>query len=159
MSVPTQIQRLLDARQLQEVRAPDEDVALLWEKAVASARDARNASLSVDGRYALGYLALLQMATAVLAAAGYRTRGAQGHHAATFYAVSVLDIDGLESLGQRTDALRATRAQSAYGTLSPAPGELDVLLRLLRTTLPVARAWLLAARPRVRLAELGEGGG
>ncbi len=64
----------------------------LWEKALRSSRDARNTANSADNQYVLGYQALLQMGTAILAAAGYRTRGAQGHHANTFYAVAGLGI-------------------------------------------------------------------
>ncbi len=63
MSIPHRIQRLLDGAQLQEVTATDQDVSALWEKAVASARDARNLANSPDNQYVLGYQALLQVGT------------------------------------------------------------------------------------------------
>lgn len=151
MSIPTQIERLLAANQIQKVEMPDQGVATLWEKAVLSLRDARNASNSLDSRYVIGYQALLQMATAVLAAAGYRTIGTQGHHANTFYAVSALGIDGLESLGRRMDDIRRTRAQTAYGASSPRAGDLEQLFALIRSVFPPARAWLAARRPGARL--------
>lgn len=86
MSTPPRIQQLLEGRSLQEATAAEADVAALWQKALASVRDARNSTTALDNQYVLGYQALLQMGTAVLACAGYRTRGAQGHHATTFYA-------------------------------------------------------------------------
>jgi hypothetical protein len=78
VTIPIRIQRLLDDRALETIQASDADVAALWEKAVRSAQDSRNVQNSVDNQYVLGYQALLQMGTAILAAAGYRTRGGQG---------------------------------------------------------------------------------
>lgn len=78
MTLPLKIQRLLDGGQLEALTRTDSEVVALWEKAVRSSRDARNAANSADNQYVLGYQALLQMGTAILAAAGYRTRGAQG---------------------------------------------------------------------------------
>jgi hypothetical protein len=85
MNTSRRIEQLLEGRKLQELEVQDADVAALWQKALGSVRDARNAA-ALDNQYVLGYQALLQMGTAVLACAGYRTRGAQGHHATTFYA-------------------------------------------------------------------------
>lgn len=119
MTVPAKIQRLLDSRQLESIEVSDADLAALWQKAVASARDARHEGLSVDNQYVLGYQALLQMATAILAAAGYRTRGAQGHHANTFYAVAALGIEELEEIDVRTERIRQMRKLSAYEPGSP----------------------------------------
>ncbi|HEX8431612.1 MAG TPA: hypothetical protein VF625_10000 [Longimicrobium sp.] len=147
MSIPHRIQRLLDGAQLQEVTATDENVSALWEKAVASARDARNLANSPDNQYVLGYQALLQMGTAILSAAGYRTRGSQGHHANTFYAVASLGVEGLEEIDIRTERIRKMRKLSAYEPGSPSPEQLDHLRELLDTTLPAARAWLAVKRP------------
>lgn len=150
MSIPHRIERLLDGGQLQEITAPDADVASLWEKAVASARDARNPANSPDNQYVLGYQALLQMGTAVLAAAGYRTRGAQGHHANTFYAVAAFGIEGLEEIDTRTERIRKMRKLSAYEPGSPTPEQLSGLRTLIDATLPAARDWLTRARPGTR---------
>lgn len=151
MTVSPKIQRLLDSRQLQELEVPDADVAALWQKAVASARDARRAGLSPDNQYVLGYQALLQMATAILAAAGYRTRGAQGHHANAFYAVAALRIEGLEEIDIRTEHIRQMRRLSAYEPGSPAPEQLRRLRDLLDSSLPAAQRWLAEARPAAQL--------
>lgn len=154
MSIPHRIQRLLEGGQLQETTAPDASVAALWEKAVASARDARNPANSPDNQYVLGYQALLQMGTAILAAAGYRTRGAQGHHANTFYAVAGLGIPGLEELDVRTERIRKMRTISAYEPGSPSPEQLKELRGLLDSTLPAARVWLVGSRPGARLVAM-----
>lgn len=155
MSSPHRIQRLLDGGQLQEITAPDADVAALWEKGVASARDARNPANSPDNQYVLGYQALLQAGTAILAAAGYRTRGAQGHHANTFYAVVGFGIEGLEEIDVLTERIRRMRKLSAYEPGSPAPEQLRHLGELLDTALPPARTWLVAARPNVTFVATG----
>lgn len=151
MTVPTKIQRLLDNRQLETIEVPDTDVAALWQKAAASALDAQREGLSRDNQYVLGYQALLQMATAILAAAGYRTRGAQGHHANTFYAVAALGIEGLEEIDVRTERIRQKRKLSAYEPRSPTATEIGQLRELLDLSLPAARRWLTVARPSARL--------
>ena len=157
MTVPAKLQRLLDSRQLETIDAPDADVAALWQKAVASARDARREGLSSDNQYVLGYQALLQMATAIIAAAGYRTRGAQGHHANTFYAVAALAIDGLEEIDVRTERIRQMRKLSAYEPRSPTFEQIRQLLELLGASFPAARRWLIATTPSVQLAPLERG--
>ena len=151
MTIPAKIQRLLDSRQLEAIEVADADVAALWRKALASARDARREGLSPDNQYVLGYQALLQMATAILAAAGYRTRGAQGHHANTFYAVAALGIEGLEEIDVRTEAIRRMRKVSAYEPLSPSSEQIQRLSELLAAALPASRRWLTATRPHSHL--------
>ena len=147
MTVPLKIQRLLDGGQLEVLARSDADVVALWEKAVRSSSDALNPGNSADNQYVLGYQALLQMGTAILAAAGYRTRGAQGHHANTFYAVAGLGIAGLEEVDIRAERIRQMRRLSAYEPGSPTGEQLQRLHELVRTALPLARAWLVAQRP------------
>ena len=136
MSTPARIQQLRDSRHLDELASPDADVASLWQKAVASARDARHGTTSPDNQYVLGYQALLQMGTAVLACAGYRTRGAQGHHATTFHAVAALEIEGLDEIDIRTDLIRQMRKVSAYEPGSPTPAQLARLFELTDSVMP-----------------------
>lgn len=152
MSTPGRIQQLLEGRHLQESATPDADVAALWQKSLASVRDARN-STSPDNQYVLGYQALLQMGTAVLACAGYRTRGAQGHHATTFYAVAALGIEGLKEIDIRTNRIREMRKVSAYEPGSPTPGQIVSLFALIDAVMPHAQRWLAAQRPAVSFAE------
>jgi hypothetical protein len=94
------------------------------------------------------------MGTAIFAAAGYRTRGAQGHHANTFYAVTALAITGLEELDIRSERIRQKRKLSAYLPGSPTTEQIDQLHELLDSSLPAARQWLTAARPRAQFTPL-----
>jgi hypothetical protein len=155
MSTPERIQRLIEARHLDEVQTADADVAALWQKALASARDARNSTTSLDNQYVLGYQALLQMSTAVLACAGYRTRGAQGHHANTFYAVAALGITGLERINISTERIRKMRKVSAYEAGSPSPEQINALFGLIDEVMPHAQRWLAAQRPAASFPEYG----
>lgn len=147
MTVPLKLQRLLDNRQLELLPRADADVVALWEKALRSSRDAHNQGNSGDNQYVLGYQALLQMGTAILAAAGYRTRGAQGHHANTFYAVAGLGVVGLEEIDVRVERVRQMRKLSAYEPGSPSGEQLQRLHELLGAALPLAHTWLAAQRP------------
>lgn len=153
MSTPARIQQLRDSRHLDELISPDADVASLWQKAVASARDARHGTTSPDNQYVLGYQALLQMGTAVLACAGYRTRGTQGHHATTFHAVAALGIEGLDEIDIRTDVIRQMRKVSAYEPGSPSPQQLARLFELTDAVMPHAQRWLTTQRPAVSFPE------
>lgn len=137
------------------MESSDANVAALWQKALASARDARNGTTAPDNQYVLGYQALLQMGTALLACAGYRTRGAQGHHATTFYAVAALGIEGLEEINIRSDRVREMRKVSAYEPGSPTPGQIAALFELMDALMPPAHRWLAAQRPRVAFPPYG----
>ena len=147
MTIPERLQRMLDAGHLDEISAPDADVAALWQKAISSARDAHNASMSTDNQYVLGYQSLLQVGTAILSCAGFRTRGSQGHHANTFYAVAALGIDGLEEIAIITERIRKMRKTSAYEPGSVSPEQLAALKKLIDKVLPPAQRWLAAQRP------------
>jgi hypothetical protein len=153
MSTPRRIQQLIESRQLQEMENSDANVSALWQKALASARDARNGTTAPDNQYVLGYQALLQMGTALLACAGYRTRGAQGHHATTFYAVAALGIEGLEDINIRSDRIREMRKVSAYEPGSPTVEQITGLNALLDELMPHAQRWLAAQRPAVSFSE------
>lgn len=153
MTIPGRIQQFLEGRHLEELSTPDAHVAALWQKALASARDARHGTTSLDNQYVLGYQALLQMGTAVLACAGYRTRDAQGHHATTFFAVAALGIDGLEKIDIRTDGIRKLRKVSAYDPGSPTAEQIIGLNALLDELMPLAQRWLAAQRTAVSFPE------
>lgn len=157
MTIPQRIQQLLEGRHLEESPTPDAHVAALWQKALASARDARHGTTSLDNQYVLGYQALLQMGTAVLACAGYRTRGAQGHHVTTFYAVAALGIDGLTQIDIRTDRVRKLRKVSAYEAGSPTVEQISGLNALLDEMMPHAQRWLAAERPSAPFPDYSPG--
>ena len=125
----------------------------MWHKALVSTNDARNPANSLDNQYVLGYQALLQMCTAVLACAGYRTRGAQGHHANTFYAVGSLQITGMEDINITMERIRQMRKVSAYEPGSPTAAQLASLFELTDIVMPAAQRWLAAQRPAVVFPE------
>jgi len=154
VTIPPKIQRLLDDRALEKIQVSDGDLTALWEKAVRSSQDSRNTQNSPDNQYVLGYQALLQMGTAIIAAAGYRTRGAQAHHANTFYTVAALTIAGLEELDIRAERIRQMRKLSAYLPGSPSPEQINQLRDLLDSSLPAARQWLVGVRPRAQFTPL-----
>lgn len=147
MSTPDRVQRMVEAGHLQENPTDDDDVAAMWQKAITSAGNARIPANSPDNQYVLGYQALLQMCTAILACAGYRTRGAQGHHANTFYAVGSLQIAGLEEINIQMERIRQMRKVSAYEPGSPSPQQLARLFELTDAVMPHAQRWLAAQRP------------
>ena len=138
--------RMLERGLLEEVAGTDSEVSALWRKALASTRDSRNDANAPDNRYVLGYQALLQAATAVLFCAGYRTRGAQGHHANTFHALAGLGIPGLDDVDIRSERIRKMRKLSAYEPESPAPEQIEALKALLDRVMPPAQRWLSAQR-------------
>lgn len=106
MSVPPRIQRLIDGRQLETVDPDPTAIVALWTKALASAADSRR-GLSPDNAVSLGYQAAFQAASAVLEAAGYRTKGGTlAHHFNTFYAVSGLGLPGLEGVDIESERIR-----------------------------------------------------
>lgn len=75
-----QIDRLLEARNLEQVQADDAEVAAIWAAALREWSDASVPGLSVAGAFTHVYQAALRGATAMLRAAGYRSRGAVGGH-------------------------------------------------------------------------------
>jgi hypothetical protein len=148
LTAPPKIQRLLDGGQLESLARTDAEVVALWEKALRSAKDAGNPANSTDNQHVLAYQALLQLSTAIIAAAGYRTRGPQGHHATVFYAVAGLEVPGLEEIDIRAEKIRRMRKLSAYEPGSPSPKQLDSLRELVAVALPFAHRWLVAGRPK-----------
>lgn len=114
MTVPPRIQRLIEGNQMERVIPDPEKVVVLWGKALASSRDSRK-GLSNDNAVTLGYQAALQAASAVLEAAGYRTRGQMGgHHFNTFYALAALPYPGLEEVDVVSERIRKMRKLSFY---------------------------------------------
>ena len=134
------------------VEPDDEAIRIFWAKAVRSLQYAALEVLIADNAFQLGYQALLQAATAVLDAAGYRTRGqGGGHHRNAFYAVAALGIPGLEDVDARTERVRKRRAMSVYDPADEATAR-DVadLLALADRVLPAAHHWIVETRPSLR---------
>ena len=135
---------------MEPLEATEADVAALWKKAVASANDSRNRSNSADNRHGLGYQALLQAASAVLMAAGYRSRGGgSGHHHDLFYAVTGLSISGLDDADILTEPIRKQRSRAVYEPDLLTESDLLEVYRLQDALLPAMHRWLTSQGPGV----------
>lgn len=146
------IDRLLEGRSLEEVAAEDAEVLAIWTAALREWSDASVPGLSVAGAFTHVYQASFRAATAMVRAAGYRTRGAVGsHHHATFYAVAALGDDAIEQVADAMQGIRGGRHTALYG----AEEELEVedlesaRGHVARLLLEIHR-WITAARPTLR---------
>lgn len=111
-----QIDRLLEARSLEEVPAEDAEVAAIWAAALREWSDALVPGLSVAGAFIHVYQAAFRAAVAVVRAAGYRARGAVGgHHHVTFYALAALSDGELARLANVMQGIRGGRHTALYG--------------------------------------------
>lgn len=83
------LKRLLADGRIRPHRTSAKEIADLLKLVNRDMRDAAFPGLSADRRFATAYNAVLQLATVVLRAGGYRTSGA-AHHWSTFQALSCI---------------------------------------------------------------------
>lgn len=141
------IQMMVESRQLEELPAPDAEVIGMWAKAVRSFRSSSLPELDRDAAFTLAYQAALQLATALVRAAGYRTRG-EAHHHHTFAAVAALGLGDLSDAARDLNVIRQGRHSAIYDW-EGATSEQD-LARLRASALRLfaaGRTWLASARP------------
>jgi hypothetical protein len=105
----TTVRRHLEGGALEERGAGDDAVAAFWRKAIVAYNDAGLASSSLDNRLLRAYDAGRIAALAIVRAAGYRTRGGDGHHYVTF--------DVARSLAEDADLRDALDAMNGIRTL------------------------------------------
>lgn len=143
------IDRLLEARSLEEVPADDVEVASLWAAALREWSDAAIPGLSVPGAFTHVYQAAFRAATAMVRAAGYRVRGAVGsHHYATFYAVAALGDDEMERVAEAIQNVRGGRHAALYGDDDELePDDLAAARAQVHRLLAAALHWLRETRP------------
>jgi hypothetical protein len=143
------IERLLEARSLDEVPADDAEVAAIWTAALREWSDASVAGLSVAGAFIHVYQAAFRAATALLRASGYRVRGAVGgHHYGTFYAVGALGGDELERLADTLQNIRGGRHTALYGDEEELePADLENARSHVSQFLRLVHHFLIDARP------------
>ena len=72
-------------------------------------KDASMAGFSEDRRFATAYNGVLQLATMVIACAGYRVSGKQGHHENTFLALELAMGSPVTKLAKYFNACRKKR--------------------------------------------------
>ena len=107
------IERLLSDGDLVAVEEDVRSIVAHWEAALRDRSVAKTAELPPDAAFRFLYTSGLQVATAVLRAAGYRARGRR-HHYATFYALRGLDHEALNDLGAEMDGFRPLRHRAVY---------------------------------------------
>ncbi|HEX2201782.1 MAG TPA: hypothetical protein VHG91_00715 [Longimicrobium sp.] len=146
MPAPPRIQRLIDGRQMEPVEPDADTVAGFWTKALASSADSRK-GLHPDNAVSLAYQAAFQASSAVLECAGYRVRGAQGHHHNTYYALSGLGLPGLEGVDVESERIRKLRTAAFYGADVASPAQVEAVHRWLDALLPAARQAIVTLRP------------
>ena len=142
------IDRLLEARSLEEMAADDVEIAAIWAAALREWADASVPGLSTAGAFVHVYQAAFRAATALVRAAGYRVRGALGgHHYVTFHAVAALGDEEMERAADTLQNIRGGRHTALYGDeeeletkdLDNARGHVSRLLHLVHAALTVTR--------------------
>jgi hypothetical protein len=143
------IDRLLEARSLDEVPAEDMEVAAIWAAALREWADASVPGLSVAGAFIHVYQAAFRGATAMVRAAGFRIRGAVGgHHYVTFHAVGALGDDELERAADTLQNVRGGRHTALYGDDEELePADLENARNHVSQFLELVYRSLIASRP------------
>lgn len=108
------LERLREARFIEEVAADDEEIVGLWSKALESYGDSGARPLSRTGAFKLLYDAGRQAVMALVHAHGYRTKGTSAHHQAIFAAGAALAPESLSSLIKQLELQRGTRHDAEY---------------------------------------------
>lgn len=140
---------MLQSREIEESPALDEEVVIVWEKAVETYRASTMHGLSGDPALSLVYQAALQAATSVVRAAGYRVRGA-GHHHHTFAAVAALNVDDLSRAARSLDEARQTRHEAVYGwRVRTTDNDLVAVRSATGRLIQAAHKWITEQRPHL----------
>jgi len=138
---------LLRQRRLQMHRPSVQELANLLAKAQRDLGDAMVPDLSLDGRFIAAYNAALALATAVLAAAGYRASGA-AHHATVFEALPIVMGEELRTASEYYDTCRQKRNRALYDAIGQATRtEVDELIESVRGLEDSVRDWLAENYP------------
>ncbi|MCC7265314.1 MAG: hypothetical protein IT369_22655 [Candidatus Latescibacteria bacterium] len=102
-------QSLLATDRLQAHTPSAQEMAQLRAVIDRDLKDAVLPGLSEDRRFATAYNAVLQLAKMVIACAGYRVTARQGHHQASFQALSLAMGAGVADLVTYFDTCRRKR--------------------------------------------------
>lgn len=111
----TTVRRHLEGGTLEARGAGDEMIVAFWRKALVALGDARLASASLDNRLLRAYDAGRIAALTIVRCAGYRTKGGDGHHYATFdVARSLVEDADLRSALDEMNGIRTLRHDVEY---------------------------------------------
>ncbi|MFQ6102508.1 MAG: SAV_6107 family HEPN domain-containing protein [Anaerolineae bacterium] len=115
--------------------------------------DAAIETLSADRRFATAYNAVLQAATALMYAEGYRTTG-PGHHRTTFDFLGAISAAEFGDLAAYFDDCRRKRNKADYvGVGYVSFAEAEYLLEEARKFAAMARSWIRDRHPELMLEE------
>ena len=149
---------LLEDRSLLEHAATDGEVSAMWEKAVQTLENSRR-GLDPAVEFAVGYMAALQAATALLYACGYRPSG-RDHHRTAFAGAAAVGEGGLARAARELDRLRLGRHEAVYGSQLTVPEEqMHTLRDATQELMREARARIAAERPALARTLPGAPGG
>ena len=107
------LKKLLSQGKLKPHKTSKEEIHNLTAVVKRDLKDAGIKALSADRRFATTYNAVLQAATMVLYASGYKTQG-MGHHFTVFEAVKAILGDEYQGLFDYFDSCRSKRNRTDY---------------------------------------------
>lgn len=143
------LKQFLAEDRLRRHRTTTKEIQDLLRVADRNLKDAAVEEISFDLRFTTAYQAALQLATIVLAASGYRTKGA-GHHWITFKILPELFGRGIKDLADYFEQCRNKRNLSDYdraGEISD--DEASELLGEVKKFRGTVLDWLKTHHPKV----------
>lgn len=145
------LQVMLDSRQIEAAAAEDGEVQGMWMKAIRSLRSSRVEGLDADSAFTLAYQGALQVATAIVRAAGLQVRG-EGHHHHTFAAVAALGLGEISDSARDLNVIRQRRHSAVYDwETSVQEKDLASLRSAADRLLEHGHVWLTEQRPQLEL--------
>lgn len=143
------LEDLLRRDRLRRHRSSPDEIAGLLAAADRGMADARVEGVSLDGRFTTAYGAALSLATAVLAADGFRSSGL-GHHATVWAALPFVMGEGYQEVADYLDGCRRKRNLLSYERVGLATeAEVEELVRLVERLREEVRAWLQMHYPEL----------
>lgn len=144
------LQRWVESGALRPHRSSRREIADLLAVVDRDLKDAHAMDVSDDRRFAIAYSAVLGLANAVLAAAGYRAIARRGHHAVALQALPEVMGEGVRDLAVYFDSCRVLRNTSDYdraGVVSS--GDVEELTQEAEAFRGQVLDWLAATHPRL----------
>jgi uncharacterized protein (UPF0332 family) len=134
--------RLLREGRIQSHRTNPAEIASLFAVVERDLADAAIAALSADRRFVTAYNAVLQTATAMMYAEGYRTAGS-GHHRTSFEFLKAISESEFGDWAGYFDDCRRKRNQADYvGVGYISDTEAEYLWEEARKFADIARTWI-----------------
>lgn len=141
------LHRWLSERRLRKHQSSPEEIRDLLRVVERDIADSALKSLSADRRFAIAYNAVLQLATAVLRASGYRTAGGR-HHWITFQALPHIMGDSEQDRADYFDSCRRKRNIADYDAAGEiADSEVQELCDEAKVFGRVVQDWLRSNHP------------